>query len=252
MSESVLFVFAHQDDEVAVSPLVAREVRRGARVVCAFMTDGGKTTPPAVRDRESRAVLQELGVASGDIHFIGSASAIRDQALIEHLQRAYDALVDAVGAISFQRVVTLAWEGGHPDHDAAHLIAIAYAKQHHIARLEQFSLYHGRGVPGPFFRTLSPLTDRDVRVTRLGWAEGLRAAALWFRYPSQVGSWLVLFPETFREFAVMRQQRLQAVDVAAIERRPHEGRLLYERRYGLTHEDFRTRAQSFIDAMIRS
>src|ERR1043165_10179605 len=103
---SELYVFAHQDDEVAIAPRIARDVAAGARVVCAFLTDGGA---PAVRDAESRAVMAELGVQ--DVIFVG----FPERALVEHLDAAYYALEE----IDAEAIVTLAWEGGHQDHDAA-------------------------------------------------------------------------------------------------------------------------------------
>lgn len=227
---SKLFVFAHQDDEVAIATRIAREVAAGARVVCAFLTDGGA---PAVRDAESRAVLASLGVR--DIVFVG----LPDGTLVEHLEEAYRALE----GIDADEIVTLAWEGGHQDHDAAHLVALALATARGVRCLE-FPLYHGKGVPRPFFRVMSPL--RRGEVTRLRIAEVIRSAMLCWRYPSQRRTWLGLFWQ-------MLARRGEVVCEASAERvrhRPHRGRLLYERRFGFPWERFAAAARPFIERRI--
>src|ERR1051326_5047535 len=167
---SKLYVFAHQDDEVAIAPRIARDVASGARVVCAFLTDGGA---PAVRDAESRAVLASLGVH--DVIFVG----LPERTLVEHLEEAYHALKER----DAEEIITLAWEGGHQDHDAAHLVALALAKIKGVRCLE-CPLYRG------YFRVLSPLRVSERR--RLTARDVAKRAMLCWRYPSQRRSWLWL------------------------------------------------------------
>jgi len=223
---SKLFVFAHQDDEVAIATRIAREVAAGARVVCAFLTDGGA---PAVRDAESRAVLASLGVS--EVIFVG----LPDGELVEHLEEAYR----AIEGIDAEEIVTLAWEGGHQDHDAAHLVALALAITRGVRCLE-FPLYHGKQWP---YRVLAPL--RAGEVTRLSMRDAFRRAMLCWRYPSQRRTWLGLFvPMIFRD---------EVVCVASPERvlhPPHEGRLLYERRFRFPRERFFAAARPFIEQRI--
>src|SRR5436305_3594234 len=168
-----------EDDEVAIAPGIARDAASGARVVCAFLTDGGA---PAVRGAESRAVLAGLGVQ--DVVFVG----LSERTLVEHLEEAYRALEH----IDADEVVTLAWEGGHQDHDAAHLVALALAIARGVRCLE-FPLYHGKGLPGHLFRVMSPLRGGEAR--RLSVRDVWKRAMLAWRYPSQRRSWLGMFPQ---------------------------------------------------------
>src|ERR1043166_2658855 len=69
----IVFVFAHQDDEIAAGPRIRRAVASGDEVACAFLTDGRN---PIVRDDESRRALASLGVSK--IAFIGSENHIVD------------------------------------------------------------------------------------------------------------------------------------------------------------------------------
>jgi LmbE family N-acetylglucosaminyl deacetylase len=221
---SKLYVFAHQDDEVAIAPRIARDVAAGARVVCAFLTDGGA---PAVRDEESRAVLASLGVQ--DVIFLG----LPEKALVEHLDEAYGAIEN----IEADEILTLAWEGGHQDHDAAHLVALALA----IARgvpCREFPLYRG------YFRVLSPL--RAGGRWLLSPREVAMRAMLCWRYPSQRRSWLWLGWWLWLRWS-------EVVGDASAERvldPPHKGRLLYERRFRFPRERFFAAARPFIEQRI--
>jgi hypothetical protein len=223
---SKLFLFAHQDDEVAIAPRIAREVAAGAHVVCVFLTDGGA---PAVRDAESRAVLEEMGVS--DVHFVG----LPDGRLVEHLEEAYG----AIEHIDADEIVTLAWEGGHQDHDAAHLVALARG-----VRCLEFPLYHGKGLRGPFFRVMVPLHDGER--TRLSLREVWRRARLSWRYPSQRWTWMGLWwPLLWRWHEVVCEASAERVLHP-----PHEGRLLYERRFRFPRERFFAAARPFIERRI--
>ncbi|MEA2465759.1 MAG: GlcNAc-PI de-N-acetylase, partial [Acidobacteriota bacterium] len=59
---NVVFVFAHQDDEIAFVSRIKVEVARGNRVTCVCLTDGAAAVSAAIRDAESRRVLGRLGV----------------------------------------------------------------------------------------------------------------------------------------------------------------------------------------------
>src|ERR687891_336074 len=89
-----LFVFAHQDDEMAAVSRIAFELKRGAAVSCVFLTDGGKNVRSEIRNRESTAVLTTLGVVSNEIHFIGTEIPIQDGTLVDHLDVALQRLDD--------------------------------------------------------------------------------------------------------------------------------------------------------------
>src|SRR5688572_141948 len=117
-----LFIFAHQDDEVAIVPRIRREVENGSSVHCFFLTDGSANgASPERRNAESRGVLTSIGVAAENLHFLGSVHQTRDQHLEDSLEQSLQLILQTIGTQPVHRIYTLAWEGGHPDHDAAHL-----------------------------------------------------------------------------------------------------------------------------------
>ena len=244
----VLFVFAHQDDEVAAASRIQFELARGADVFCAFLTDGGTRVPPGSRNRESLAVLESLGVRADRIAFIGSDVPIADGTLVEHLDVALERLRERVRGIDIDTVFCLAWEGGHQDHDAGQLVAAAFAKERGVLdRCFELPLYNGRGVPGSLFRVLAPLPGAWQH-RRLSLSQSLRIAFLGWRYPSQRASWIGLFPEAFVKLALLRRESVRPVDPARFRSRPHPGPLFYERRFRFPYERFVRASSDFIGA----
>jgi LmbE family N-acetylglucosaminyl deacetylase len=244
----VLFVFAHQDDEIAAAAQILKATRAGAEVHCVYLTDGGA---PAVRDAESLRALTHLGVSPNRIAFLGSAAGIADGRLVDELARAYESLERHLAQLSFDAVFCMAWEGGHHDHDAAHLVALAFAASRALLdRCWEMPLYHGYRAPGPFFRVMAPLPAADLLVERVTLSEGFTIALLVRFYRSQPWTWLGLLPQLFVKTVVLRRSAIGRVDPRRVRERPHPGRLFYERRYHFPYERFRGAAAEFIAARI--
>jgi len=242
-----LFVFAHQDDEIAAAARIAFLVRSGATISCAFLTDGqGRGATSAARDEESRHVLRRLGVDLARVHFIGSEERIPDGSLVEHLEGA-DSLLEQRVRERVDEVWCLAWEGGHQDHDASHLVALAFAVRRGVPCFE-LPLYHGHELRGALFQTLAPLrvgapwTGRYVPAR-----EGVRLLSLYRFYRSQRRTWLGLLPGAIMRLIVGQREWTRAADATRLGERPHEGLLFYERRFGYPWESFDRHARPFIE-----
>ena len=241
-----LFVFAHQDDEIAFAARITLLVQQGATITCVYLTDGeGRGTPSSVRDEESRTVLTRLGVDLARVHFVGSQWRVPDGALVEHLDHALTLLESHVKE-PVDEVWCLAWEGGHPDHDASQLVAVAFAAKHGLLdRIFEMPMYYSH----PLFlvRMLVPLpVGRPWTARRLGLFERLRHLALCRFYRTQRKTWLVLLP---RAVLHLPFEWTRAVDVSRLDERPHAGRLLSERRFGVVWEHFSRHVQSFLTRM---
>ena len=244
-----LFVYAHQDDEIATATHILHLVRSGWTITCVYLTDGeGGRAKAHVRDEESRRVLARLGVDLARVHFLGSRERIPDGRLFEHLDRALQ-LVEAAVAERPDEVWTLAYEGGHQDHDACHLVALAFAVPRAVPAFEM-PLYHGYGLPGPFFNALAPLRNGGVWSSRkIALAEGFRIALLCRLYSSQRKTWLGLLPEALLRLAVSRKEWTRPAEPGRVQDKPHHGKLFYERRFGVTWEEFAAKARPFVRAI---
>lgn len=253
MRDVVAFLLPHQDDEFGVFFAIENAVSQGAKVLCLYLTDGGYGGQSTERrNNESRNVLRRLGVDETDIHFIGTNEAYRDAFLYTRLDealRSVEAILDPLDHISALYIP--AWEGGHRDHDAVHLIGAAYAiKAGLFDVVRQFPLYRaGPNVIG--FALFKPLVENGlVQVKSIPWAKRLRYLGLTFFYPSQWRIWAGLFPVLVYSYLTKGTQETQGLSMARLAARPHTGALLYERYGRINYEAFRIAAEPFIQANI--
>ena len=235
-----LFLFAHQDDEFGVFQKILDERRKGHRVCCAYLTDGGfGGVSPQRRNRESLFVLQRLGVQRQDVFFAGLDMDIPNARLYEHLESVSSWINEwLTGFLQVVSICVPAWEGGHHDHDALHAITVRIAKARGILWcVRQFSLYNSYGCIGQPYKVLTPLPMNGVvEETRIPWNHRLHFLSYCLCYPSQARTWLGIFPFAVLHYLTNGQQALQPVSPERIRIRPHEGALYYEKRRFFTWE----------------
>ena len=230
---SALFLFAHQDDEFGVFAAIEQAVHAGRRVVCVYATDGAATADPERREAESLAVLARFGVARQDVLFIGRQLAIGDGQLHRRLDTLADGLTGFLNQHPRLEVCFVpAWEGGHPDHDLLHAVAVeVLARRAPALSVWQYPLYNGDHCRGVFFRPLTPLSENGpVQRTTIGWPARLRYLRLCLAYPSQWRTWIGLFPFVGLHYLCRGVQQLQPVDRLRLLQPPHARPLYYERR----------------------
>lgn len=231
----ILFVFAHQDDELAA----ARSIRTHGDVACAFLTDGASRTPAERRNAESLAALTELGVPAERVAFLAVAP---DGELVDHLDDGLAALEARFGDAKITGLGLLAWEGGHHDHDAAHLIGMAFAQRRGIEAFEH-PLYNAEG---RFFRVLTPV-GAGWRSERIARRDAWRILRLVRHYRSQKRTWAALLPEATVRLLLLARTHVRVADPRRLFAAPHRGRLLYERRFRVPQTRFRDAAGPFLE-----
>jgi LmbE family N-acetylglucosaminyl deacetylase len=248
---TAIFVFAHQDDEFGVLATIERLVRSGAKVHCVYFTDGAYGNQSTERrNMESLRVLASLGIAPSNVYFIGQRLRIPDGSLYAYLMPAFKGLrewIERIGPVD--EMYLPAWEGGHQDHDAAHLIGVITSTAFGLLNSTfQFSLYNGHRLIGPIFRVMSPLPDNGPsRSEHIPWRRRLAYSLLCLSYPSQWKTWLGLFPFVLCSYLKHGFQREQPVSLHRLFESPHPGRLLYERRNFLTSKEFNDAKTRFIN-----
>jgi LmbE family N-acetylglucosaminyl deacetylase len=148
-----LLIVAHPDDEcIAYGTLLQR--MREPYVV--YATDGaprdsyfwqkyGSRAEYAIlRQQEARMALACAGVQN--VEFLADSSerlgvTFEDQGLFRVLPQAFEALAEIVERLRPEALATLAYEGGHPDHDSCNLLTYELGKTYEIAAWEA-PLYH--------------------------------------------------------------------------------------------------------------
>lgn len=237
----VVFVFAHQDDEVGAFSRIAFEVRSGQRVWCAYLTDGAKKVDAQVRDAESRRVLRRLGVEPECVAFLRDDDGrISDGTLVHSLHRARRMLLEWLRALTVvpERIYTLDWEGGHHDHDATHLVTLSAARDLGVDDVYVYPFYNGWRRRAGFARVASFVPGAaPVLRRRLSVRESWRAAWSVTSYPSQRLTWLALGPGFVLRMLARREERVRRADPQRVLVAPYEGVLHYENLFGVRAED---------------
>ncbi|MEQ1652382.1 MAG: PIG-L family deacetylase [Hyphomicrobium sp.] len=250
---STLFLFAHQDDEIGVLHEIAEGRRRGEQITCAYMTNGawaGVTSER--RNAESLAALAALGVTRSDAIFLGTSLAIPDGRLVENLERALDGVCQLIEqrrseGHDIRRIVMHAWEGGHHDHDAVHLLGLAAAHRHGlIDTSRQFPLYRRPSV-GTSMAFAAPLdSNGPVEKTHIQPLRRLAYLRILTNYSSQIRVILRLLPHILRDYVTVGAQKLQPVSLSRVREIPNAQPMLYEVWKLYTYDAFRNHTEPFI------
>lgn len=231
----ILHVLAHFDDEYCAVPLIRANQRAGLEQGFVYVADYATPELTRIRFAETRAFLARLGIGADRIFH--AESGVLDGALHLEPRRAFAAAEAAARRLGpAESFVTTAWEGGHADHDVCAAITTVLAAGRPV---RQISLYQGRDTWGPLFATGDPIPENGaaqrIPMPLADWADWALAVRL---YPSQWKSWAGLWPTMFASY-LRRGFCVQDLAPDRVRARPHLGRLLYERRFGVAYEAVR-------------
>ncbi len=222
-----LVVVAHPDDEAVTCGALMQRMRDPHVLFC---TDGAPLDPYFWTKHGSRRAYSELrqkearialgSVAVNGMEFLKlprSGELIIDQQLFQHLAEAVEGVLGVIERVRPDALLTLAYEGGHPDHDSVNFITHVVAHERSIPAWEMpvYTLFH-KGKRE--FQTFMPAPEPVIVLHPLQ-EEIARKHRMLESYASQ-GNFLVNFDSVDESF-----RRLARYDYA---RPPHEGVLNYE------------------------
>jgi len=241
-----LFLLAHADDEFFFAPRIRQLVAVGRPVYCVYATDGaGRGTDPAVRQRESARALAQLGVPETHQFCLGVAHGIPDGQAHRAVTRLAAIVEEFARARPLAEIYVPAWEGGHADHDATHLVGVALARALGVPRVWECPSYHACSrLPFRVMHFIPRVEPAEMQ--RLTLAEGLFLFGLIGSYRSQWRTWLGLGPEAFWRLVVQRRHPCRRVAGIDYTQPPHAGPLLYETRFGVSFAEFRAATAEFV------
>ena len=149
---------------------------------------------------------------------------------------------------SIARIYTLAWEGGHPDHDAAQSSPRFAVSRGLSDRVRQVAFYRASDRwPAPLFTIGSPLAaNGPVRPVSLSSRERWLPLRLMRFFRSQWRSFAGLAPIMLWHALSRRALALQPLDQRRLTARPTARPLLYEARNGVSFDDFLAAAAPFL------
>ena len=221
-----LVIVAHPDDETIMCGGLLQRMQRPCVV---FATDGApedsyfwgrfdsRERYAAIREEEAQGALAAVGV--DQIEFLAKQSEVplTDQLLYRALPAAFAALSRIIERRRPECLLTLAYEGGHPDHDSVSFLSAQLGRTFRVPVWEA-PLYH-RGVDGNGVYQRFVEEGGEVLEHRVSGKELQAKQRMLSCYKSQFDS----LPSFNVELERFRPQ-------AAYEysRRPHPGKLNYE------------------------
>jgi LmbE family N-acetylglucosaminyl deacetylase len=159
---TTLMLVAHPDDEVIA---FGGLMQRMKKAIVVFATDGAPHDPRFWKDHGSREIYAEvrrqearqaLSIVGAQPVFLAHAvsGGLADQELFRRLPEAITAFDERISRIAPDCLMTLAYEGGHPDHDACCFIASQVGRSRRLPVWES-PLYH-RNADGSLAAQLFP------------------------------------------------------------------------------------------------
>jgi LmbE family N-acetylglucosaminyl deacetylase len=201
---------------------------------------GSREAYAAVRRHEARQAMQLAGVQ--DLVLLAEEdSRLEDQRLFLNLAAAYARLEKLVQRVQPEVIATLAYEGGHPDHDSCSLLGARLGEQFGV-KVWEAPLYHRADAGYPMRLQQFICETGDEVVLEIGEGELERKRAMCAQYASQ-GDFLRTF-DALRE--VVRPQAKYDYGQA-----PHAGRTNYEQwQWWMSAEDVSAKFVEFLNLQV--
>lgn len=234
MKKKIFYFFAHQDDEFGIFVQIKNDVKKNEPFVF-YLTSGTNKklnkNKLFLRDKESIKVLTSLGVKKENIFFVGRKLDIDHNKLHLNVKKVTIFLEKYISNTHKpSSIYTHSWEGGHEDHDTCNLIARRIKKKFKIKNCFQFPLYNSFNTSIIFFKIFNPIKKKKIKKVFASILDRIYYIKLLFYYKSQIKTWVGLYPFLIIHYFFKGYNLIEKLDTNKIIKKPHLGKLLYERR----------------------
>ena len=131
----ILIILPHIDDEFALVPLIKNITKLDSNqlkiIYCAERIFDYKEKQKT-RRLESITSLELLGCQKNNITFLNDRFEICDLKLRSSSKKIFNYIEDLYCKENFDYIITLNFEGGHPDHDSLALIVDRFTKNNDV------------------------------------------------------------------------------------------------------------------------
>ena len=248
MKKNIFYLFAHQDDEFGVFIDIEKKIL-DYNVYIIYLTSGYdkkiSESKLSKRDNESIKVLSKIGVKKKNIYFFGKQLQINTNQLILNINKAYFKLKSFMNNKRPFQIVTLAWEGGHEDHDACNILGRKLGYNFKIINnCEEFSLYNAFNCNFIYFRVFNAL--KKSKIIKTNFFNRFKYVTFLFSYKSQLKIWFGLYPFIIYHYIFKGYNCMQSLNKSKTISRPHKGKLLYESRKYFSFNKFKFYSKFFL------
>jgi N-acetylglucosamine malate deacetylase 2 len=179
---TTLILMAHPDDEIIICGAL---IQRMKKAIVVFATDGAPRDEGFWKEYGSRQAYanirreeaqRALALAGAWPLFLGDRvhGGIADQELFRNLPAAVAALTDIVDETKPDAILVPAYEGGHPDHDAACFVGSVVGRRAAVPVWES-PLYHRGQDRSHAVQTFPSLSGREREIRVSGEALAIKA-----------------------------------------------------------------------------
>ena len=238
MNNNIFFILSHQDDEFGLFNVIEQATQKKQNVFVIYLTSGHRTKKEnkkyklQKRDKESLNTLLKLGVIKKNIIFLGKKLNIPVYELHKNLNAAYQNIKELLKKYRGKQILyTHAWEGGNEDHDSCHIIVKEILNQKiKIINCFEFSQYHNYKTKILPFKVHNFIFDkRKIYKTKINFFNKIKYIIFLFNYTSQLYIWLPIYPFIISKILMNNYGNLKMINKNTIIRKPHKGKLLYEK-----------------------
>ena len=234
-----IFLLPHQDDELGIYAYI-EQIKNKKKAIFIYLTTGKfNTSVNITRNFESQKVLENFGIPKKNIIFLGHITKTEDQRLCKKLEinlKKIKQLLHCKKINLISRIFTTAWEGGHPDHDAAFLLGLALSR-FYKTNFFCFPLYSR--INSSFFSLFSSNKAfyNEIKY-KIRFTQIINFALNIFNYKSQFKTFLILFPIIIYKFLKNKNQKIFFLKKNFLLLKPHQGQLFYEKRFNISFKKF--------------
>ena len=219
ITKKTLIILPHLDDEFALVPLIkniAKENSNNLKIIyCAErIFDSDKKR----KDRRSESVssLKLLGCKKENISYLNDYFEVQDLRLSASSKNIYNFIKKIHFKENFSQIISLSFEGGHPDHDSLALIVNKFSKAYMINTFYVPAYNHRRTlfIPISVFRPLQTQENYFIikKYNLFCWVDCLKIAYI---YKTERKAFIKLLP--FILFQSIFSQKMYLSQILNIE-----------------------------------
>lgn len=255
MTINRIFIFSHQDDEFGLFNVIEEATKKQNNVIVVYLTSGLKTknqnskNKELQRDKESLKVLLKLGVRRNNIFFLGKKLNIPIYKLYKNLNSVYQELNRFLIKFKGKHIIyTHSWEGGNEDHDASFVIVKKILNKNlKVKKVFEFSQYNNFKTMILPFKVQSIIPEKKkIYKNKIKIKNKIKYIIYLFNYISQFYLWFPIYPFIILRILMNDYGNLKTVKKNLFIKRPHRGKLLYEKLRTTKYEYFAKYFENFL------